>query len=78
MDLKIKFQALYGVPKKKMKWAMRKKGLQEVIVRAVTSLHHVAKTKVRVRSKSSEEFLVQVGAHQGSVLSPLFLQLQWM
>ena len=29
------------------------------------------KLKVRVRSELSEEFLIQVGVHQGSVLSPL-------
>ena len=40
------------------------------------SLHHGAKTKVRLGSDLSEEFLVQVGAHQGSMLLPLFLQLQ--
>ena len=50
---------------------MRKKGLPEVIVRALMSLHHGAKTKVRVGSELSEEFLVQVGVHQTSVLSPL-------
>ena len=35
------------------------------------SLHHGAKTKVRVGSELSEEFLVQVSVHQGSLLSPL-------
>ena len=44
------------------------KGLPEVIVRAVMSLYHGAKTKVRVGSESSEEFLIQVGVHRGSVL----------
>ena len=48
---------------------MRKKGLQEVIVRAVMSLYHTAKTKVRVGSKLFEKFWVQVGVHQNSVLS---------
>ena len=48
------------------------KGLPELIVRAVMSLYHGAKTKVRVGTELSQEFLVQVGVHQGSVLSPLF------
>ena len=33
-------------PRKMMKWAMRKKGLSEVIVRAVMTLYHGEKTKV--------------------------------
>ena len=50
---------------------MRKKSLPEVIIRAVMSLYHEAKIKVQVESKSSQEFLVQIGVHQGSVLPPL-------
>ena len=49
---------------------MRKKDLPEVIVRAVMSLYHRAKTKVRVGSELSEELMVQVGVRQRSVLSP--------
>ena len=50
---------------------MRKKGLSEVMVRAVMSLYDGAKTRVRVGSAYSEEFEVKVVVHQGSVLSPL-------
>ena len=39
---------------------MRKKGLSEIIVRAVMSLYHGSKTKVQVGCELSEEFLVQV------------------
>ena len=59
------------IERKVMEWAMRKKGLPEVIVRAVTRLYHEAKTKIRAGSELSQKFLVQVGVHQGSVLSPL-------
>ena len=59
------------VPRKVIGWTLRKKGLLEVIVRAVMSLYDRAKTKVRVGSELSEEFLVQVDVHQGSVLLPL-------
>ena len=58
------------VPRKVMEWAMRKKGLTEVIVRRMMNLYHRAKTKVRLGSELSQEFLVQVGVHQGYVLSP--------
>ena len=39
-------KAFDQIPRKVMEWAMRKKGLPEVIVRAVSSLYHRAKTKV--------------------------------
>ena len=64
-------KAFDRVPRKVMEGAMRKKDLSEVIVRAVISLYHGAKTEVRVGSESSEAFSVQVGVYQGSVLSPL-------
>ena len=51
---------------------MRKKGLPEVIVRAMMSLYHRAKTKVQVGSELYQEFLVQVGVHQVSALPLLF------
>ena len=54
---------------------MRKKGLSEVIVRAVMSLYDSVKTRVRVGPAYSEEFEVKVGVHQGSVLSPLLFAI---
>ena len=49
---------------------MGKKGIPEVLVRSVMSLYEGAKTRVRVDTEWSEEFEVNVGMHQGSVLSP--------
>ena len=63
-------KAFDRVSRKVMEWGMRKKGLPEAIVRAVMNLYHGAKMKVQMRSELSEEFSVQVGVHQGSVLSP--------
>ena len=68
-------KAFDRVPRKVMEWAMRKKGLSEVIVRAVMSLYDGAKTRVRFESAYSEEFEVKVGVHQGSVLSPLLFTI---
>ena len=68
-------KAFDRVPRKVMEWAMRKKGLSEVIVWAVMSLYDGAKTRVRVGSAYSEEFEVKVGVHQGSVLSPLLFAI---
>ena len=59
------------VPRKVMEWTLRKKGLSEVMVRAVMSLFDGAKTRVRVESAYSEEFEV----HQGSVLSSLLFAI---
>ena len=54
---------------------MRKKGLSKVMVWAVISLYDGAKTTVRVGSAYSDEFEVQVGVDQGSVLSPLLFAI---
>ena len=55
-------------PRKVLEWAMKKKGIPEVLVRSVISLYGGAKT--RVDSELSEELKVKLGMHQGSVLSP--------
>ena len=57
-------KAFDRVPRKVMEWVMRKKGLSEVMARAVMSLYDGAKTILRVRSAYSEEFEVKVGVHQ--------------
>ena len=68
-------KAFDRVPRKVLLWAMRKKELPEVLVRSVMSLYEGAKTRVRVDSELSEEFVVRVGMHQGSVLSPFLFAL---
>ena len=50
-------------------WAMKKKGIPDVLVRSVMSLYEGAKTRVRVDLELSEEFEVKVGMHQESALS---------
>ena len=55
-----------------MGWAMRKKGLLELMVQAVMSLDGGAKTRVRIGSANLGKFEVRVCVHQGFVLSPLF------
>ena len=67
-------KAIDRVPRQVLEWAMRKKGIPEVLARSVMSLYEGAKIKVRVDSELSEEFEVKVGMHQGSVLSSF---LQW-
>ena len=55
-----------------LEWAMRKKGIPEILVRSVMSLYEGANTMVRMDYELSKEFGVKVGMHQGSELS-LFL-----
>ena len=64
-------KAFDRVLRKVAKWALRKKGLSEVLVQAVMSLYEGLRTKVRSGSGLLEEFGVSVGAHQRSVLLPL-------
>ena len=52
---------------------MRKLGVEEWIVRLVQGMYANARSRVCVGEGNSEEFEVKVGAHQGSVLSPLLL-----
>ena len=77
MDLE---KAFDRVPRRVMQWALRKKGLPEILVKAVMSLYEGLKTKVKVGSELSEEFYVAIGVHHGSIcVCHLYcLQLWWM
>ena len=60
------------MPREVVEWAMRKLGIEEWLVRAVIAMYKHARTRVRSYDGSvSESFGVNVGVHQGSVLSPL-------
>ena len=52
-----------------------KKGLPEVIARAMICLYPGSKTKLRVGSELSEECVVQVDVNQKYVLSPLLFAI---
>ena len=67
-------KAIDRVPRKVLEWAMRKKGIPEVLVRSVMSLYERAKTRVRVDSEMSDELEIKVEMHEGFVLSHFFLQ----
>ena len=64
MDLEKGFDR---VPIKVLEWALRKKEMPYVLVRSVMSLYDGSKTRVGV---DFEEFEVNVGMRQRSVLSP--------
>ena len=54
-----------------MRWALRKLGVDEWLIRTVMALYTEACTVVRTDAGLSESFGVKVGLHQGSLLSPL-------
>ena len=60
-------KAFDRIPRKVLEWAMRKKVIPEVMVRAVVSFYG-AKKRVRVGLELFEEFEVKVGVQQGSLL----------
>ena len=64
-------KAFDRVPRKVIRWMLRKLGVEEWIVRLVQGMYANARSRVRVGEGYSEDFEVKVGAHQGSVLSPL-------
>ena len=54
-----------------VRWALRKLGVEEWLIRTVMALYTEACTVVRTDDRLSERFEVKVGLHQGPVLSPL-------
>ena len=64
-------KAFDRVPRDVLWWALRSLRVEEWAVRAIQGMYHNARSRVRVNGQLSEEFKVQVGVHQGSVLSPL-------
>ena len=64
-------KAFDRVPREVVRWALRKLGVDEWLIRTVMALYTEACTIVRTDAGLSESFEVKVGLHQGSVLSPL-------
>ena len=70
-------KAFDRVPRKVLEWAMRKKGIPEVLVRSVMSLHEGAKITVRVDSELVK-FKVVSRKLRICVVTFFFLLLWWM
>ena len=59
------------VPQKVLWWALRVVGVLEWLVKVAPVIYVGARRRTRVNNPFSEEFEVEVGMHQGSVLRPL-------
>ena len=59
------------IPRKVLWWALRKLHVPELLVNIIQSMYYNLSSKVRVENSYSDSFGVNVGVHQGSVLSPL-------
>ena len=64
-------KAFDRVPRDIVKWAMRKLGVDEWLIETVMAMYKNSNSAVRVNNTVGEKFNVEVGVHQGSVLSPL-------
>ena len=62
----VDLEKAFEVPREVISWAMRKLGIEEWLVSAVTSMSTGAKTVVRTVYGNSKSFEVKVGMHQGS------------
>jgi len=62
-------KAFDRAPREVTRWALRKAGVEEWLVKAVMVMYEGAQTVVRTTG-DSKAFNVKVGLHQGSVLSP--------
>ena len=64
-------KAFDRVPREVTRWALRQVGVEEWLVQTVLAMYEEAKTVVRTPCGDSAGFTVNVGVHQGSILSPL-------
>ena len=64
-------KAFDRVPRKVIWWAMRVVKIPEWIITLVKAMYDNARSRVKVDCEYSDVFSVNVGVHQGSVLSPL-------
>ena len=63
------------VPREVVRWALRSAGVVEWLVRTIMAMYVGTKTRVKCGVGRSDWFEINVGLHQGSVLSPLLFTI---
>ena len=59
------------IPRTAIRWALRRQSVPERLINSVMSLYRETRSSVRVAGETSVDFGIEVGVHQGSVLSRL-------
>ena len=68
-------KAFGRVPRQILWWALRRLGVDKWIFQLGQAMYHNASSKVCIENCFSDSFCLNVGVHQGSVLSPLLFIL---
>ena len=68
-------KAFDRVPRKVLEWSLRELKVDDWLVKVIMAMYMNARSKVNVNGQLGEEFLVKVGVHQGSVLSPILFAI---
>ena len=68
-------KAFDKVPRLAISWALRRQMVPEYLISAVMSLYENSTSQVRFAGGLSDKFLIKVGVHQGSALSPLLFKI---
>ena len=64
-------KAFDKIPRTAIRWALRRQSVPERLINSVMALYRETRSLVRVVGETSVDIGIEVGVHQGSVLSPL-------
>ena len=68
-------KAFDRVPRAVLEWSLRELIVDDWLIKVIMPMYKNARSLVRVSGKLGEEFEVEVGVHQGSVLSPILFAI---